>query len=192
MLRSLGLEHLTPAPAEFWPAGGPVWDALAVIEFEDGRSGRLLGEGKNYPAELYSAGTQAGKTSTERALASRQRIEAAIESTQAELGVSVDPGRWLDPLDPARPGSSSLYQTANRIAYAVWLRRQGVEAWLCHLLFTDDLLHHPTGRAEWMQALAIAEHELGIHEIQIPYVGHALLPALDPNQVLADLRERPA
>jgi hypothetical protein len=42
-----------------------------------------------------------------------------------------------------------------------------------------------------VQALAVAEHQLGIHDIQIPFVGHAILPALDPDQVLAYLRERP-
>ena len=192
MLDALGLGHLAPALPEFWPSGGPVWDALALLAFKDRQPGVLLAEGKNYPPELYSAGTQAGKSGTERALASRARIEAAIQSVQAELDAPVDPGRWLDPLDPARPGSSSLYQTANRIAHAVWLRRQSIDAWLCHLLFTDDLMHHPTSAADWKQALIAAEQKLGINAIEIPFVGHAFLPALDPDEVLADLRERPA
>jgi hypothetical protein len=189
MLRALKLEHLAPALAEFWPAGGPVWDALALLTFDDGETDVLLAESKNYPRELYSTGTQAGASGSERAVARRGKIEAAIESIQAELGVPIDPRRWLDPLDPAQPGSSSLYQTANRIAYAVWLRRHGVETWLCHLLFTGDPLHHPTSRAEWERALATAERQLGIDDIAIPFVGHAFLPALDPEQVLADLRE---
>lgn len=189
MLGELGLAQHAAALAEFWPSGGPVWDALAVVRFEDGDRGIILGEAKNYPGELYAGGTQAGKSGTEKALESRRRIEEAIEGVQEELGVALDSRRWLDPLDPDRPGSSSLYQTANRLAYAVWLRRVGVEAWFCHLLFLDDPLHKPTSRAEWQRALRIADQQLGIDSIDIPFAGHAFLPALNPEDVLADLRE---
>jgi hypothetical protein len=191
MLNALGLKHLKPALAKFWPTGGPVWDALARLTFKDGGSGVLLAEGKNYPQELYSAGTQAGKSGSERSRESRRRIEAAIESVQAELGVMVDLRCWLDPLDPERPGSSSLYQTANRIAYTVWFRRMGIEAWLCHLLFIDDALHHPTDEGAWRRAIATADQQLGLDDVELPYVGHAFLSALDPEHVLANLRDRP-
>lgn len=84
----------------------------------------------------------------------------------------------------ARPARSrpawivvALPDGETRIAYAVWLRRQGLETWLCHLLFTDDPLHHPTSRAEWVQALATADRQLGIHDTEIPFAGHAFLRA---------------
>jgi hypothetical protein len=189
MLRELGLQRLGPALASFWPAGGPVWDALAVCSMDDGSTGVVLAEGKNYPRELYSSGTAAGKSGTRRALDSRQRIERSVEWAQAELGVPIDASRWLDPLDPKRT-ASSLYQTANRLAYTVWLRSQGIDAWLCHLLFLGDRLHHPTSRVEWEQALEKGDRELGIDAIKIPFAGHAFLDALDPERELAQLRSR--
>jgi hypothetical protein len=99
--------------------------------------------------------------------------------------VPVDPGRWLDPLDPERP-TSSLYQTANRLAFTVWLRSQGVEASLCHLFFLDDRLRQPTSRAAWDEGLAEAERELGLEGLELPFAGHAFLEALDPEVELAD------
>lgn len=103
---------------------------------------------------------------------------------QAELGLERDVERWLEPLDANRP-SSSLYQTANRIVYTVWLHEQGVDAWLCHLLYLDDLLFQPTSRPEWERGIADAERALGIDHLALPFAGHAFLPALDPNAELA-------
>ena len=185
MLTVLGLGHLAPALAKFWPKRGPVWDALAILCFKDGTNGALLAEGKNYPCEMYSGGTGAGKSGTPEAAASRRKIELAIAWTQGQLAVPLDVSRWLDPLDPAQP-TSSLYQTANRLAYVVWLRSRGVDAWLCHLLFLDDPLHHPTARAAWEEGLEQAKRELGIAEVKLPFAGHAYLDALDPEIVLGD------
>jgi hypothetical protein len=189
MLAVLGLDRLASELAEFWPARGPVWDALAVVHFQDGTRGALLAEGKNYPREMYSSGTGAGKSQSEAALASRRQIERAVAWTQEGMGMPVDVPRWLDPLDPQRKGSS-LYQTANRLAYTVWLRSQGVDAWLCHLLFLDDPLHQPTSRAAWEQGLEKADRELGIDELDAPFAGHAFLAALDPDHELASENSR--
>jgi len=187
MLRPLGIEPLRDELIAFWPARGAVWDALAKIHFPDGTTGALLAEGKNYPREMYSTGTHAGESGSDASKQNRRQIEAAIAWTQMQLGVTVGVDRWLQPLDPKRP-SSSLYQTANRLAYLVWLRDRGVNAWFCHLLYLDDPLHQPTGRAAWEKALTRAERELGIDDVIIPYAGHALLPALDPEVELAGLK----
>jgi hypothetical protein len=184
MLVALELDHLAPQLAEFWPARGPVWDALAIIHFPGGSRGALLAEGKNYPREMYSGGTGAGKSGTPAALESRRKIEKATAWVQDKLGLERDIERWLDPLAPNRP-SSSLYQTANRIAYTVWLHEQGVDAWLCHLLYLDDPLFQPTSRLEWERGIADAERALGIDQLVLPFAGHAFLPALDPNVELA-------
>jgi hypothetical protein len=189
MLNALGLDRLAAALAEFWPARGPVWDALAIVGFPDGADGAVLAEGKNYPGEMYSGGTHAGETGSEAAAASRRQIEEAIAWTQEKLGLRVEPSRWLGPLDPTRP-NSSLYQTANRLAHTVWLRNQGVEAFLCHLLFLDDPLHHPTRRAAWEKGLEQAELELGINAVELSFAGHAFLKALDPEVELADVHSR--
>ena len=47
------------------PARGPVWDALARCTLADGTAAVILAEGKNYPREMYSGGTQAGKSGSE-------------------------------------------------------------------------------------------------------------------------------
>jgi hypothetical protein len=78
MLEELGLERLGPVLADFWPARGPVWDALARCTFADGMAAVILAEGKNYPREMYNGGTQAGKSGSEEAKASRRKIELAI------------------------------------------------------------------------------------------------------------------
>jgi hypothetical protein len=187
MLAALGLERLATELAKFWPARGPVWDGLAVVRFPDGTNGALLAEGKNYPREMYSGGTSAGKSGSVAAAASRQKIERAVAWAQGRIGVPLGVERWLDPLDPTRP-TSSLFQTANRLAYLVWLRSHEVDAWRCHLLYLDDPLHHPTSRAVWEDGLEQAERELGIDGIDLPYAGHVFLEALDPEQELADLQ----
>jgi hypothetical protein len=187
MLKALELGRLATTLTEFWPAGGPVWDALAICRFPDGTSGALLAEGKNYPREMYSGGTGAGRSGSAAAAESRRQIERAVAWAQGRIAVPLDVKRWLDPLDPAQP-SSSLYQTANRLAYAVWLRFQGVETWLCHLLFIDDPLHRPTTRDVWEKGLEKAERELGIDGLDLAFAGHAFLDALNPEQVLANLR----
>lgn len=134
---------------------------------------------------MYSTGTGAGKSGTVAALDSRRKIERATAWVQGRLGIETDVERWLNPLDPSRR-SSSLYQTANRIAYTVWLQSQGVDTWLCHLLYLDDALFHPTSRDAWERALSHADRELGIGRRDLPFAGHAYLAALDAN---TELRE---
>ena len=48
-LTAIGCERLADSLRAFWPAGGPVWDALAI-----GRGGEVvLVEAKSHPAEIY-------------------------------------------------------------------------------------------------------------------------------------------
>src|SRR5271170_5970967 len=47
-LERVGLGGLSPRLQEFWPRGGPCWDALARIE-----GGCLLIEAKSHVAEIY-------------------------------------------------------------------------------------------------------------------------------------------
>ena len=95
MLAALEQSQLSEELASFWPARGPVWDALAICRFSDGTRGALLAEGKNYPREMYSGGTDAGKTGSPAALKSRQQIERAVAWVQGSLGLTLDPKRWL-------------------------------------------------------------------------------------------------
>jgi GIY-YIG catalytic domain len=189
-LEALELQEHEAKLKEFWPKGGPVWDALALCSFAGGGSGVLLAEGKNYPQEMYSTGSQVGQSGSTRALANKDQIEKAITWAQTELGLPVDARRWMKRLDQARP-SSSLYQTANRLAHTLWLRSIGVEAWLCHLLFVGDTRFGYSTKAEWEAALAKAHHELGIAAADIPFAGHAYLPALDGADLLGTVPPAP-
>jgi Dual specificity phosphatase, catalytic domain len=177
-LHALDLDHLAPRLTNFWPARGPVWDALAVVELRGGH-GALLVEAKSHPAEIYGGGSQAGATGTEKALAARAKIERALIATQRALGLRErDAGRWMKPLRPNTPGHSSVYQTANRYAHLVWLREQGVETWLVHLLVVEDPTFEPTTRAEWEQALPLVERDLGLEGVTVPGSSHVFIQGL--------------
>ena len=39
-LKACGLKHLSAELKAFWPPGGPVWDALASIEFEKDKNSK--------------------------------------------------------------------------------------------------------------------------------------------------------
>ena len=161
-LRAIERPDLAPALDAFWPARGPVWDALAVLDL-DGAHGALLVEGKSYPAELYGGGSKAKDPK------SVAKIREALARTQAWLGLRANPDLWLGP----------LYQTANRYAYLYWLREvAGVEAWLAHTLFVNDTTHVAASRVEWATAVGIVESELGLTGAHVPYAGHVFLPAL--------------
>jgi len=161
-LDSLGLGDHDDALKEFWPRGGPVWDALAKVTTADGKAGVLLGEGKSYPAEMYGSGCTA--TATE----SRKLIARSLAETQRSLDVPENSTLWMGP----------LYQTANRLAHAYWLReRVGMQAWVVHLLFTGDL--RSTTTQEWDAALAKASKELGL-PTEVPSAVHVVLPAVKP------------
>src|SRR5579872_5796180 len=51
----LGLTSLHRQLADFWPKGGPHWDALAKFELA-GRPGAILVEAKAHPTEIYNKG----------------------------------------------------------------------------------------------------------------------------------------
>jgi hypothetical protein len=189
MLDRIGRPDLRPAMKEFWPARGAVWDALAVLHIPDSTTGALLCEGKSYPREMYSQGTAAGDPTNPKSLASYDLICRSVASTQRTLGLEVDVRRWIAPRDEMNDGrrrSTSLYQTANRICHALWLRERVPATFLCHLLYVNDqTMPNPTSRAEWDDAIIAAEEQLGIEHLQLEWAGHAYLDALDPVVELA-------
>lgn len=172
-LKRLDLDYLWPSLKKFWPRRGPVWDALAKVQLVDGGQGALLVEAKSYPAEMYAGGIKASEPS-------RTQILTALAWAQGWLGAPCDPRRWADPLDPTRPGSSSLYQMANRLAHVAWLRSAGIEAWLCHLMITEDPTKNPTSLKEWRTALAAGRSELGLGALLPDYIAEVFVPGLAP------------
>jgi hypothetical protein len=160
-LRAVGWGDLAAELAEFWPARGPVWDALAVAVLPDRRPGVVLAEGKSYPEEFRGVGAKAGDVS-------RDKISNAIAATQHWLGAEEAPDLWL----------GDLYQSANRLAHLYWLREVAqVEAWLVYLLFTDDYTHRAASREEWDEAIPLVDEDLGLAS-HSEIAGHTYLPAL--------------
>jgi hypothetical protein len=174
-LNAIGCEHLETALASFWPVRGPVWDALGVT----GDRAVVLVEAKSHPQEIYGGGTKAGPVS-------RKQIKKALAETQRWLGVDERPERWMDPLRPEEPGHSSVYQSANRYAHLYWLRQQGIDASLVHLLFVDDPTFGRTSREVWEAALPQVEDDLGVRGVRVPHARHIFLPGLDPLKTVGD------
>lgn len=152
-LERVGLGVLAPRLHEFWPRGGPCWDALAQFE-----NGLLLIEAKSHIREIYGGGCGASP-------ASKQKIEAALGATKAWLGVS-----------PEVDWTGRLYQSANRYACLYFLREiGGVQAFLVNVYFVADP-RTPTTRKDWDAAIECVNRELGLpHEV--PYSAAVFLTA---------------
>jgi hypothetical protein len=123
-LEAIGAEGLVAKLREFWPPGGPCWDALARLE----GGGCILVEAKSHVTEVYGKGCDASSGSL-------SLIESSLARTKAWLGVNRD-ADWL----------GRLYQSANRLAHLYFLREIGkVDAFLANVYFTGDQ-HSPTSR----------------------------------------------
>jgi hypothetical protein len=141
-LHRLGLSHLAPALADFWPRSGPRWDGLA-------RAGKavVLVEAKSHLAEALSSPCAASP-------ASLARIRRALDDTRAALRGD-DRSDW----------SRVFYQYANRLAHLHWLRAQGVQAHLLLVGFVGDVaMKGPATAAEWHAIYLAAHHAMGLVE----------------------------
>ena len=130
-LRALGMERLTTALREFWPSGGPCWDALGKIILNEGRLGCILIEAKSHVNEIYGNGCGASG-------ASLQQIQGALNRTKKWIGVVSD-ADW----------TGKLYQSANRYAHLYFLRViGGIDAYLVNVYFIADP-RSPTSIQDW-------------------------------------------
>lgn len=160
-LKALCLEQLSDSLQTFWPRGGPVWDALALVESNSDGSGVgvVMVEAKSYPDEIRGIGCRASR-------ASRPQIEKALAVTKQWLGVPVSYD-WMGP----------YYQSANRLAHLYFLREIGhVCAWLINLYFVDDR-HSPTSREKWRQELAVVRTDMGLAHTNVPLTAELFLDA---------------
>ncbi len=147
-LEALGLTRLTHDLKAFWPSSGPRWDGLAVVEGASAPTVVLV-EAKNYPREVRGGGCKASDVNDARA-----RIRNALKETGAELGVP-DTELWM----------GSLYQYANRIAHAAFLRRHGVESYLVNVCFFNDPdARRHTSERDWRKAASDLRAEVGFKE----------------------------
>lgn len=97
---------------------------------------------------------------------SKRRIRSALERTQTWFGSPIGADRWL----------GRLYQSANRLAHLFLREVAGVEAWLLHTCFINDVDHIPVNEEAWRLAIEHADRELGLAEAS-PYAGAVFLPA---------------
>lgn len=166
-LDRLGLGHHRNALREFWPSGGPRWDALARVELPTA-TGVLLVEAKSYVGELHGPGCLA---SSDR---SRTKIASALDATKHCLGVPAQ-ADWL----------GALYQSANRIAHLHFLRSLGVPAWLLSLCFVADP-RSPTSVAEWELGLASVRQRLGFGDRWPDHVVEVFIPGAEREVLLKE------
>ncbi len=141
-LEALDLGRMGPALAAFWPARGPVWDALGVGV---GTEERFLVEAKAHIAELASRPTSAQGRSLRQI---RQRLDELKRSLRSGA-----PADW----------SGSFYQYSNRLAYLHWFRGQRVPAFLVSIYFTDAPdVPEPANREQWQGALRLLRSYMGL------------------------------
>ena len=161
-LCALDLHHLCGALRDFWPQGGPCWDALGIVDTPSGR-GPLLVEAKSHVSELQSE-------CKAEAVSSMKRIRAALEETKKWLRIpNPDHFDWLKP----------YYQTANRYAHLCFLRSRGIQAWLANVYFLKDphFKDSPQKREQWSVAIENVERSLGVTGKGIPYSAKLILEA---------------
>jgi len=168
-LRAVGLGYLAGKLREFWPKGGPNWDALAFVEIERDLYGRgvVFLEAKSHPSEIYGGGCQASSS------ASLRMIETALQQTKRWLRVAADVD-WTGP----------LYQSANRLAHLYFLRQiVRAQAWLVNAYFINDP-HSPTIMEDWQYALKEVKKELGLADILVPDTAELFFEAKDRSELL--------
>lgn len=141
-LAALGLSRHARALAEFWPRGGPCWDALGRISGGASPAYILL-EAKSRVSEMHGPGCRAAGPA-------RTKVAAALEHARGRAAVGE--ADWLGP----------YYQAANRCAHLYFLReRCQVEAYLANVYFMGDP-HSPTSASDFQNAIAQQNAGLGL------------------------------
>ena len=155
-LKAVNLAAFSDELADFWPKGGPTWDALAVAELDDDpqKHGVVLVEAKSHLTELCGSGCRAEG-------ASLKQIKEALRLTRQWLGVADKYEYcWLGP----------FYQTANRWAFLYFLRGIiKVPAWLVNIYFLNDP-YRPTSMKQWDVFLPEVMWALGLSSIKSEFV----------------------
>ena len=160
-LRAVKLDYHADDLADFWPAGGPCWDALAIISTPENKTipGVILVEAKSHISEIYGNGCQAS-------LHSRPLIDKSLAAAKQWCGVPPD-ADW----------TGSLYQSANRLAHLYFVReRLRQPAWLVNLYFLDDPIG-PANRDTWTAELQKVKAALGLTS-NVPFSIDLFLPGL--------------
>jgi hypothetical protein len=165
-LRAVKLGGHASQLADFWPAGGPCWDALGIISTPENKTipGVILVEAKSHISEIYGNGCQAS-------LHSRPLIDKSLAAAKQWCGAAPD-ADWTGP----------LYQSANRLAHLYFVReRLNQPAWLVNLYFLDDPIG-PANHDAWTVELKRVKAALGLTSTA-PFAIDLFLPALFPEKI---------
>jgi hypothetical protein len=160
-LVATGKEECYTRLKKFWPARGPVWDALGVLRNANGEhSGLILIEAKSHPAECHGSTCKASEVSW-------RKIEASLLLAKNWTGAAHD-SCWM----------TDVYQYGNRVAHLYFLREvMHIPTWLVYLYFVDDP-HRPTSERIWQQTCAEIKQRLGLSKA-VPGLCEIILPAPD-------------
>jgi hypothetical protein len=141
-LERLGITLPKRSLPDFWPSGGPQWDALGRAV-----SGEIiLIEAKAHISELLSSPMQASDSSAELIGASLKEAAVALKAS------------------PGTDWSKRFYQYANRLAHAWFLAQtNGLPVRLAFVYFIGDAdMDGPLSRREWEAALTVLHEALGL------------------------------
>lgn len=141
-LKVLNLDSRIQYPLiEFWPKRGPQWDALGV----ESKSVFIVEAKANIP-EIVTPPTSAGVESKSKIIDSFSEVKEYLN-----INNTID---W----------AGTFYQYTNRIAHLYYLRvLNGIDAFLVNVYFINDkTVDGPNTKEEWLGALTIIKHYLGI------------------------------
>ena len=141
--KRLGIRLEKVSLEDFWPKGGPRWDALAKSQ----RGGLFLVEAKSHIDELIVTMKATGS--------SARKIRESLKKTRTFLNAT-----------PEVDWSQRLYQYTNRLAHLYLLRHlNGLPTYLVFVYFVNDLeMKGPTTVHEWQGAIELLNSYLGIRK----------------------------
>ena len=163
-LEKLELNQHSPRLKDFWPPGGPCWDAPGVVRGINPQ-GAVLIEAKSHFSEMQSTCRGRGT--------SRQKIEKSLALTARSLGVEMN-SSWTD----------QYYQIANRYAHLYFLREVAeVRAWLVNVYFINDQsIEHvqppPRSADEWHEELRRVRERMGLGTKPVPITADLFMEAV--------------
>ena len=146
-LKVLGIEKYHPKLSEFWPKGGPQWDALGKLK----NKYYFIIEAKANIPELISSSQAKSENSI-------TKIQNSIIHTKQFLNATSGQN-WLN----------GFYQYANRLCHLYFLRELcGVNAYLIFVYFCNDNTHISTSHEQWDGALKLQKHLMSLnkHKLQ--------------------------
>jgi hypothetical protein len=152
----LGIKSTKTKLSDFWPKGGPQWDAL----------GRASASGPYYLVEAKANIPELLSDCQAKAPASFDLIKNSLKETQKYLNCKshID---W----------TKGFYQYANRIAHLYYLRcLNNADAYLVFVYFVNDTTHISTSKSEWEGAIRLQKQLMGLSKHKLhKYIAEAFI-----------------